>query len=91
MPPGRSKQVSNATQTALEIRSQLEYAPKVKCSVPDLSGAWTLDGLYLCADCHARLVERGFVARMHSMAWKGDVIGCCVGCEPLRDESGDLL
>lgn len=88
-------EVSNAyTRLATEreeIRSAIEYAPRVKSTVADLSGFWTKGHGYVCADCSARLIGRGYGHFLKTPVYVGETRGCCVGCEPLRDESGDLL
>ena len=72
------------------ICSALEYAPKVRSTNPGLSGMWTKAGCYVCADCSARLVGRGFGFFLAVPVYVGDVRGACCGCEPLRDHNGDL-
>lgn len=74
------------------LRDAVAYAPRVKNTNPEIRGFWSRDGYYLCADCGARLIGRGFGSELKTVVYMDDTLrGACPGCEPLRDENGDLL
>lgn len=67
---------------AAELRDAVNYAPRNVKAHPNILGHWTRAGYWLCGDCGARLLARGFAGEIAQVEWRSDcpIIGVCAVC-----------
>lgn len=63
-----------AVEEVNQLREQIEYAPRIPFAVAHSLAGWvTPQGVFVCASCAGRIMERGFRLPLLSFAvWKGE-------------------